>query len=163
MKSFIFRGTFTYFSNYYFHLPSASFLPNPPYFFNFLLIGMYAASRHKLAISAPEYPSVCFTIYDISTSLSISRFFKLILISSLLPTSVGNGMYILFYILLRIASSKSQGRFVAPMITIKSTPVDAPSMRVINYVLTFLEESSYFYPLLEAKASISSIKIVVGE
>jgi hypothetical protein len=49
------------------------------------------------------------------------------------------------------------------MITIKSTPVDAPSMRVINYVLTFLEESSYFYPLLEAKASISSIKIVVGE
>lgn len=65
-----------------------------------------------------------------------------------------------------MASSKSHGLFVAPTTTINfpsSEPVEAPSILVISSVFTFLLDSSYFSPLFEAKASISSMKIVVGE
>ena len=108
-KSSFLNGTFTSYSN--FRIFSIFF--KPPAFFNILLIGMYAASRHTLVMSAPLYPSVLWTTKSKSSPYSIVICFKFIFTSSLLPVEVGKGMYILFYSLLLKASSKSQGLLVA--------------------------------------------------
>ena len=62
--------------------------------YNFLRIGIMAASLHTLEMSAPEYPSVILTNWfqSMSSVKAIPR--RFILNSSCLPFSVGNGMSI---------------------------------------------------------------------
>lgn len=98
-------------------------------------------------------------------SLDVTTHFKLFSNNFFLDSGLGRGMYIHLLSLLSIASSKSQGLFVAAKMTtfLPESYWTIPSIWIKNCVLTFLELSCSSLPLPDKIESTSSIKIVVGE
>ena len=112
--------------------------------------GIMAASTLRFLRSAPEYPLVIFTSSSMSFWLKIMCLLPLSSLSinrcknCLRPAPLGKGIYNFLTRRRLTASSRSLGRFVAPIISIRaSSPakVFAPSSYTKNSVFILREPS----------------------